>query len=107
MKHGPIALVDGETLVVSICTRNRVYEKILSNMQEVRARKGRVLAVASRGDGSVAAEADEVVRVPRVGELLDPLLTVVPLQLLSYHVANLRGLDVDRPRNLAKSVTVE
>ena len=107
MKHGPIALVDEDTLVVSLCTRNRVYEKILSNMQEVRARKGRVLAVASMGDESVAAEADEVVRVPPVGELLEPLLTVLPLQLLSYHVANLRGLDVDRPRNLAKSVTVE
>jgi glucosamine--fructose-6-phosphate aminotransferase (isomerizing) len=107
MKHGPIALVDEETLVVSVCTHNRVYEKILSNMQEVRARKGRLLAVASEGDGSVAVEADEVVRVPEVGELLEPLLTVVPLQLLSYHVANIRGLDVDRPRNLAKSVTVE
>jgi glucosamine--fructose-6-phosphate aminotransferase (isomerizing) len=107
MKHGPIALVDEDTLVVSVCTRNRVYEKILSNMQEVRARKGRVLAVASMDDESVAAEADEVVRIPPVGELLEPLLTVLPLQLLSYHVANLRGLDVDRPRNLAKSVTVE
>ena len=107
MKHGPIALVDGETLVVSVCTHNRVYEKILSNMQEVRARNGRVLAVASAGDEPIADDADEVIRVPRVGELLEPLVTVVPLQLLSYHVANLRGLDVDRPRNLAKSVTVE
>ena len=107
MKHGPIALVDDETLIVSVCTRNRVYEKILSNMQEVRARNGRVLAVASAGDESIAVEADEVIRVPQTSELLEPLVTVIPLQLLSYHVARLRGLDVDRPRNLAKSVTVE
>jgi glucosamine--fructose-6-phosphate aminotransferase (isomerizing) len=107
MKHGPIALIDSELPVVIIATPGRVYEKVLSNIQEVRARDGRVIAVAVEGDERVAALADEVLPVPAVDEDLSPLVNVVPLQLLAYHVAERRGCDIDQPRNLAKSVTVE
>jgi len=107
MKHGPIALIDRDLPVVVIATPGRVYEKVLSNMQEVRARDGRVIAVAVEGDERVAALADEVLSVPRVDEDLSPLVNVVPLQLLAYWVAERRGCDIDQPRNLAKSVTVE
>jgi len=107
MKHGPIALIDESMPVVFICTKDSAYEKILSNMAEVRARKGRIIAVATEGDEEIRSHADHVIHVPATLEFLAPLLTVVPLQLLAYHVAVMRGCDVDQPRNLAKSVTVE
>jgi glucosamine--fructose-6-phosphate aminotransferase (isomerizing) len=107
MKHGPIALIDNKMPVVIIATPGRVYEKVLSNMAEVRARDGIVIAVATEGDERVAALADEVLWVPRVDEDLSPIVNVVPLQLLAYHIAERRGCDIDQPRNLAKSVTVE
>ena len=107
MKHGPIALVDEDTPSVFLIPRGSVYDKVMSNLEEVRARGGPVIAVTSEGDEDVAALADEVIYVPEVPEYLQPLVTVVPLQLLAYHIALLRGCDVDKPRNLAKSVTVE
>ncbi|MEM8494637.1 MAG: glutamine--fructose-6-phosphate transaminase (isomerizing) [Planctomycetota bacterium] len=107
MKHGPIALIDEGMPVVFIATRGSQYDKVMSNIEEVRARGGRILAVATEGDTDIDRYSDAVFRVPDVPEALQPLLTVVPLQLLSYHAAVLRGHDVDKPRNLAKSVTVE
>ena len=107
MKHGPIALIDEDMPVVFIAIKDGTYEKVLSNIEEVRARGGRVLAVATEGDVEVAARADEIVFVPETHPLLTPLLTVIPLQLLAYYIAVLRGCNVDQPRNLAKSVTVE
>ena len=107
MKHGPIALVDGETPSVFLLTRGSVFDKVMSNVEEIKARGGPVIAVATEGDDEAAARADEVISVPDVPEHLQPLVTAVPLQLLAYHVALLRGCDVDKPRNLAKSVTVE
>ena len=107
MKHGPIALIDSSLPVVVIATPGRVYEKVLSNIQEVRSRDGHVIAVAVEGDQRVAALADDVLTVPAVDEDLSPLVNVVPLQLLAYFVAERRGCDIDQPRNLAKSVTVE
>jgi len=107
MKHGPIALIDSSMPVVFIATPGRVYEKVLSNMAEVRSRDGVVIAVAAEGDERVSALADEVLWVPEVDEDLSPMVNVVPLQLLAYHIAERRGCDIDQPRNLAKSVTVE
>jgi glucosamine--fructose-6-phosphate aminotransferase (isomerizing) len=107
MKHGPIALLDENTPVVVVATESPVLEKVISNIQEVRARGARVIAVATEGDDTIAAHADEVIRVPRTDWMLAPLLAVIPLQLLAYHIARLRGLNVDQPRNLAKTVTVE
>jgi len=107
MKHGPIALVDKSMPVVVIATRDRVYEKILSNIEEVRARGGCIIAVANEGDTEIQRYAHHVLYVPETLDLLTPILTVIPLQLLAYFVAVGRGCDVDRPRNLAKSVTVE
>ena len=107
MKHGPIALVDAEMPVVVIATHHQLYEKTLSNIQEVKARKGRILAIVTEGDEVVKGLADSVIEVPATLACLSPLLTVIPLQLLAYHVAVMKGLDVDQPRNLAKSVTVE
>jgi glucosamine--fructose-6-phosphate aminotransferase (isomerizing) len=107
MKHGPIALVDEETPSVFLIPRGAVFDKVLSNLEEIKARGGPVIAVATEGDEETAARADEVIWVPEVPEYLQPLVAVVPLQLLAYHVALLRGCDVDKPRNLAKSVTVE
>ena len=107
MKHGPIALVDAEMPVVFIATHHQLYEKIVSNMQEVISRKGRILAIVTEGDEQVKNMVDEVIEVPTTINCLAPLLTVIPLQLLAYHVAVAKGLDVDQPRNLAKSVTVE
>ncbi|MEK7347332.1 MAG: glutamine--fructose-6-phosphate transaminase (isomerizing) [Candidatus Eisenbacteria bacterium] len=107
MKHGPIALIDENMPVVFICTQDSAYEKVLSNMEEVRARKGKIIAVATEGDTHVAQKADHVLYIPRTMGPLTPLLSVVPLQLLSYYIAVERGCDVDQPRNLAKSVTVE
>ena len=107
MKHGPIALIDNDMPVVFIATKDGTYEKVLSNIEEVRARGGQVLVIATEGDTEVARRATEVLYVPETDPLLTPLLTVVPLQLLSYYMAVHRGCDVDQPRNLAKSVTVE
>jgi glucosamine--fructose-6-phosphate aminotransferase (isomerizing) len=107
LKHGPIALVEEGVPVVAVATDCHVYPKMLSNIQEVRARGADVIAVASEGDARIASYATDVLFVPRVGELLAPVVVTPPLQLLAYHVAKLRGCDVDQPRNLAKSVTVE
>jgi glucosamine--fructose-6-phosphate aminotransferase (isomerizing) len=107
MKHGPIALVDEATPSVFIVPHGTTYDKVIANMEEVKARGGPIIAVASRQDDHVDSLADDVIRVPHVPEFLQPILSVVPLQLLSYHIALLRGCDVDKPRNLAKSVTVE
>jgi glucosamine--fructose-6-phosphate aminotransferase (isomerizing) len=107
MKHGPIALIDDNMPVVFICTQDSAYEKVLSNMEEVRARRGKIIAVASEGDTHVATKADHVIYIPTVLGPLTPLLSVIPLQLLAYYIAVERGCDVDQPRNLAKSVTVE
>ena len=107
MKHGPIALLDENTPVVVVATESPVLEKVISNMQEVRARGARVIAVATEGDEEIAQHADEVIRVPKTDWMLAPLLAVIPLQLLAYNIARLRGLNVDQPRNLAKTVTVE
>jgi glutamine---fructose-6-phosphate transaminase (isomerizing) len=107
MKHGPIALVDGDTPSVFLIPRGAVFDKVMSNLEEIKARGGPVIAVACEGDEEVAARADEVLYVPEVADYLQPLVAVVPLQLLAYHIALLRGCDVDKPRNLAKSVTVE
>jgi len=107
MKHGPIALIDDNMPVVFICTRDAAYDKVMSNMMEVRARRGRIIAIATEGDDQVCKHADHVLYVPHTLPMLQPMLSVIPLQLLAYHVAVLRGCDVDQPRNLAKSVTVE
>ena len=107
MKHGPIALIDSDMPVVVIATHNAMYEKVLSNIQEIKARKGRVIALVSKGDTVISKIADEVIELPEVMECLEPLVATVPLQLLAYHVAVCKGKDVDQPRNLAKSVTVE
>jgi glucosamine--fructose-6-phosphate aminotransferase (isomerizing) len=107
MKHGPIALLDQSTPVVVVATESPVLEKVISNIQEVRARGARVIAVATEGDAQIAQHADEVIEVPQTQWMLAPLLAVIPLQLLAYHIARRRGLNVDQPRNLAKTVTVE
>jgi glucosamine--fructose-6-phosphate aminotransferase (isomerizing) len=107
MKHGPIALVDEHTPSVFVVPHSTVYEKVIANLQEIKARGGPVIAVVCQGDTQVAELADDVIYVPRVEEFLTPIVTIVPLQLLAYHIALLRGCDVDKPRNLAKSVTVE
>lgn len=107
MKHGPIALIDEDMPVVFIAPKDSTYEKILSNIQEVRARGGRIIAVADNGDGEIDKLVDYTIKIPRTIEMLTPILTSIPLQLLAYHIAVKKGLDVDQPRNLAKSVTVE
>ena len=107
MKHGPIALIDEEMPVVVIATHNGMYDKILSNIQEIKARKGRVIAFVSEGDEVISKLADICIELPQTTECLDPLITTIPLQLLAYHIAVCKGKDVDQPRNLAKSVTVE
>jgi glucosamine--fructose-6-phosphate aminotransferase (isomerizing) len=107
MKHGPIALIDEEMPVVFIATRDSSYEKVVSNIQEVKARKGRVISVVTEGDQQIPKMSEFVIEVPAVHEALMPMVSVIPLQLLSYHIAVMRGCNVDQPRNLAKSVTVE
>jgi glucosamine--fructose-6-phosphate aminotransferase (isomerizing) len=107
MKHGPIALIDENMPVVAIATRDPLYDKIYSNLQEVRARKARLITIATEGDTEMQKISENVIYIPDTLNNLQPLLTVIPLQLLAYHVADLRGFDVDQPRNLAKSVTVE
>ncbi|MCA6362192.1 MAG: glutamine--fructose-6-phosphate transaminase (isomerizing) [Bacteroidetes bacterium] len=107
MKHGPIALIDEEMPVVVIATKGASYEKVVSNIQEVKARKGKIIAVVTEGDEAVKGMADHVIEIPETDEKLAPLVTVIPLQLLAYHIAVMRDCNVDQPRNLAKSVTVE
>jgi glucosamine--fructose-6-phosphate aminotransferase (isomerizing) len=107
MKHGPIALIDKNMPVVVICPKDNAYKKILGNIAEVKARKGRLIVIANEDDAEAAKVADSVITIPETLDMLYPILTVIPLQLLAYHIAVLRGCDVDQPRNLAKSVTVE
>lgn len=107
MKHGPIALIDENMPVVFIAVKDEVYQKVISNIQEVKARKGKIIAIATEGDEDIKKYADHVLYVPQTRKIVSPLLTVIPLQLLAYHIAVLRGCNVDQPRNLAKSVTVE
>ena len=107
MKHGPIALIDSDMPVVVIATHNAMYEKVLSNIQEIKARNGKVIALVTKGDTTISKIADEVIELPVTIECLEPLIATIPLQLLAYHIAVCKGKDVDQPRNLAKSVTVE
>ncbi|EKD46497.1 MAG: hypothetical protein ACD_67C00213G0001, partial [uncultured bacterium] len=107
MKHGPIALIDENFPSLFIAPRDSVYEKNISGMQEVKARSGKILAIATKGDKEISKHADDVIYIPKTLEMLTPLLAVIPLQLLAYYVGISKGYDVDKPRNLAKSVTVE
>ena len=107
MKHGPIALIDENMPIVVIATKKGHYDKIVSNIQEIKSRKGKIIGIVTKGDKSVKELADHVIEVPETLESLTPLLTTIPLQLLSYHIAVLLDKNVDQPRNLAKSVTVE
>jgi glutamine---fructose-6-phosphate transaminase (isomerizing) len=107
MKHGPIALIDDQMPVVVIATKKGSYEKVVSNIQEVKARKGKIIAIITEGDVTVKHLADHSIEIPETEEMLVPLLATIPLQLLSYHIAVMRNCNVDQPRNLAKSVTVE
>jgi glucosamine--fructose-6-phosphate aminotransferase (isomerizing) len=107
MKHGPIALIDEHMPVIVIATNKGHYEKVVSNIQEIKSRKGKIIAIVTEGDVQVKELADHVIEIPETLEALTPLLTTIPLQLLSYHIAVMRGCNVDQPRNLAKSVTVE
>ena len=107
LKHGPISLLDAEYPLVAVATQSRVYDKVISNVMEGRARDARVIAVATEGDDQVRRYADDVWFVPDIHEALSPVIGIIPLQLFAYHVAVARGTDVDQPRNLAKSVTVE
>lgn len=107
MKHGPIALIDEEMPVVVVATQNPLYDKLMSNIQEIKARRGRVIAIVTEGDEKIKALADEFIELPKTIECLEPLISTIPLQLLAYHIAVCKGKDVDQPRNLAKSVTVE
>jgi glucosamine--fructose-6-phosphate aminotransferase (isomerizing) len=107
MKHGPIALIDENMPVVVIALQDPVYDKVMSNIAEIKARNGNVIAIATEGDTEIAERVNHVIYIPKTNRLLTPLLSIVPLQLLAYHIAVLRGCHVDQPRNLAKSVTVE
>jgi glucosamine--fructose-6-phosphate aminotransferase (isomerizing) len=107
MKHGPIALIDEKMPVVFIAPHDRTYEKIMSNIQEVKARRGRVIAIVNEEEKNISQQADYLIGVPQTLDLFSPILSVIPLQLLAYYIAVSRGCNVDQPRNLAKSVTVE
>jgi glucosamine--fructose-6-phosphate aminotransferase (isomerizing) len=107
MKHGPIALIDADMPVVVIANRSPVYDKVISNLEQVRSRDGIVIAIATEGDTEIAEKANEVIYIPDLGDYLTSIVATIPLQMLAYHVAVLKGTDVDQPRNLAKSVTVE
>ncbi len=107
MKHGPIALIDENMPVAVIATRKGHYEKVVSNIQEIKSRKGKIIGIVTEGDETVKSLADHVIEIPETVEALTPLLTTIPLQLLSYHIALMLDKNVDQPRNLAKSVTVE
>ena len=107
MKHGPIALIDEKMPVIVIAPKQGHYDKVVSNIQEIKSRSGKIIAVVTKGDSQVKELADHVIEIPETSDALSPLLTTIPLQLLSYHIAVMRGCNVDQPRNLAKSVTVE
>ena len=107
MKHGPIALIDSELPVICIAPQSKTYEKMISNIEEIRARQGRIITIGTEGDRTLKDLASSFFPVPKTSEILSPILTVIPLQLFAYHVAAMNGKDVDQPRNLAKSVTVE
>ncbi len=107
MKHGPIALIDERFPTFAICPSDSVYEKVVSNIEEIKARRGPILAVATEGNEDIKRLTEDVVYIPKTLEMLTPILSVIPLQLFAYYVGVLRGRDVDKPRNLAKSVTVE
>jgi glucosamine--fructose-6-phosphate aminotransferase (isomerizing) len=107
LKHGPIALIDEQMPTVVLATENDILEKVKSNVQEIRARKGRIIAVVSEGSPELDGLCEMKVEVPRTAECLVPVLSIIPLQMLAYHIAKLRGCNIDKPRNLAKSVTVE
>jgi glucosamine--fructose-6-phosphate aminotransferase (isomerizing) len=107
MKHGPIALVDETLPVVFIASKDAYHEKIVSNMQEIKARKGKVISVITEGDELSTSLSDDIMVIPEADEIVAPMLSVIPLQLLAYYIGVAKGLDVDKPRNLAKSVTVE
>jgi len=107
MKHGPIALIDENFPTVAICPSDSVYEKMISNIEEIKVRKGPVIAIATEGNEDIKRIVDDVIYIPKALEMLTPILTVIPLQLFAYYMGVLRGCDVDKPRNLAKSVTVE
>jgi glutamine---fructose-6-phosphate transaminase (isomerizing) len=107
MKHGPIALIDEKVPSVFIVPQDKVYEKVISNMYEVKTRDGLIIALMNKGDKKIAEIADKIIEMPLVNELLMPVIASIPVQLLAYHIAVKRGADVDQPRNLAKSVTVE
>ncbi len=107
MKHGPIALVDETLPVVFVATKDTYHEKIVSNMQEIKARKGKVIAIITEGDDVISHLADDIIFLPAADEIIAPILNAIPLQLLAYYIGVHKGLDVDKPRNLAKSVTVE
>src|SRR5262249_29432649 len=107
MKHGPIALIDAEMPVVVLAPQDAVYRKTMGNIEEVKVRDGIVIEVATEGDMDITAKADHTIYIPQASPLVNPILTTIPLQIFAYHVALLRGCDVDKPRNLAKSVTVE
>jgi len=107
MKHGPIALIDENMPVFVIATKGPNYEKVVSNIQEVKARKGRIVAIVTKGDTTVKELADFVIEIPDADEIIVPILATIPFQLISYYIAVMRGCNVDQPRNLAKSVTVE
>jgi glucosamine--fructose-6-phosphate aminotransferase (isomerizing) len=107
MKHGPIALIDEDMPVVFLAPQDSVYDKILSNIEEIKARKGRIIAIAGESDNKIDELVDHTIKIPETIRMLMPILNVIPLQLLAYHIAVKKGLNVDQPRNLAKSVTVE
>jgi glucosamine--fructose-6-phosphate aminotransferase (isomerizing) len=107
MKHGPIALVDDQLPVIFVATKDEYHAKIVSNIQEIKARKGKVIAIITEGDEIIPSMADDIFAVPPADEIIAPVLSVIPLQLLSYYIGVAKGCDVDKPRNLAKSVTVE
>ncbi|MCA6070803.1 MAG: SIS domain-containing protein, partial [Endomicrobium sp.] len=107
MKHGPIALIDESMPIVAIAVESKIYKKIISNIEEAKARGGTIIAIANESDEEIRQKSDYVIYIPKTNEFVSPLMTVIPLQLLSYYIAALLGCDVDQPRNLAKSVTVE
>lgn len=107
MKHGPIALIDKDMPSVFICIKDDSYEKVISNIQEVKARKGKIIAIATEKDDLIKKYANEIIHVPYISKELSPFITVIPLQLLAYKIAKKRRCEIDKPRNLAKSVTVE
>ena len=107
MKHGPIALIDEDLPVVVIAVHDKTYEKVLGNIEEVKARSGKVIAVVDKVDSKVRSKVDNVIKIPENSNLLMPVLTAIPMQLIAYTIADFKGTDIDQPRNLAKSVTVE